>query len=441
MPAPLEAGSPLPDLSPEAAITVFLRSLPRPTRLLVAISGGSDSTGLLLCLKRAVETQHFPHRHSLTAATIDHDLRPGSAEEAHKVADLCQRLDIPHRIARWTGAKPEHGISAAAREARYRMLAEAADALGAEAIVTGHTLDDQIETVTMRAHRSADGAVGLAGMAPATLYASRFWLLRPFLHVRRSAIRAYLTSRDQAWIDDPSNEDASYERIRVRLAAPTHDPAAIEQAARHREALSREAAHWLDKAARLLTGPVVKIALATDTFPHPEVRDHALSTLVAVLGGKPHRPGAASLARLTAALDTRHDFRLTLSGTLALRQSDELFLLRERRGLLPLSVPAGSCIVWDGRYMIRNNSGFDITVTSCASPEIDPALPGAVRAALAGNYPQVLVETPFSDTQADRVAVAPLLSLFANFMSSYDQPLADAIGVLIGTEPTPPAPI
>lgn len=88
MPAPLAAGSSLPDLSPEAAIEAFLHSLRRPTTLLVAISGGSDSTGLLLALQRAIKTQRFPHRHSLTAATIDHGLRPDSAEEAQQVATL-----------------------------------------------------------------------------------------------------------------------------------------------------------------------------------------------------------------------------------------------------------------------------------------------------------------------------------------------------------------
>mgnify|MGYP006202028911 CR=1 FL=1 len=80
----------MPDLSPEAAIEDFLHALRRPTRLLVAISGGSDSTGLLLSLQRAIKTQSFPHHHTLTAATVDHALRPGSADEARAVAKLCE---------------------------------------------------------------------------------------------------------------------------------------------------------------------------------------------------------------------------------------------------------------------------------------------------------------------------------------------------------------
>jgi len=435
------AGSPVLDLSPEAAIVDFLHALRRPTRLLIAISGGSDSTGLLLSLQRAIETQSFPHHHTLAAATVDHALRPGSADEARAVATLCENLGITHRIARWSDAKPEQGLPAAARQARYRLLANVADALGADAIVTGHTLDDQIETVAMRADRSTDGALGLAGMAPATLYAGRLWILRPYLRTSRSAIRIYLTGLGQYWIDDPSNEDPLYERIRIRQSAPTISPSAIEQAARKREALSLGAAQWLGASAAVFTGPVVKIALSRDTTPSADVRDHALSTLTANLGGKPHRPAATSLARLVVALDTGNDFRLTMSGCLVLRRGKDLFLLRERRGFLPLSLPPSATMVWDGRYLIENESADEVTVTAGPAAEIISELPGAVRSALAANCPQIIVEKELSGKIDDQITITPRLSLFADFMPGFDQPLADAIARILGAEPPPPSPI
>lgn len=441
MPAPLAAGSSLPDLSPEAAIEAFLHSLRRPTTLLVAISGGSDSTGLLLALQRAIKTQRFPHRHSLTAATIDHGLRPGSAKEAQEVATLCKGLGVPHSIECWTDEKPRHGLSAAARQARYHLLAKAADNLGADVIVTGHTLDDQIETVAMRADRSSDGALGLAGMAPATLYAGRLWILRPFLRTRRTEIRTYLTDLGQPWIDDPSNEDPRYERVRIRQAAPAVDPDAIRQAADHRAALSSAAATWLDAAATCLPGPVVKIDLDNAPPPEREARDHALATLVAILGGRSHRPATESLARLASALESGGDFRLTLSGTLALRRGKHLFLLRERRGFLPLSVPAFASATWDGRFVIENRSAQDVTITAGPAAVIAEDLPGAVRSALSANAPQVIADEAFSGSSADTAAITPRLSLFAEFMPGFDQTLADAIGRLIGTEPTPSVPI
>lgn len=435
------AGSPVPDLSPEAAIEDFLHALRRPTRLLVAISGGSDSTGLLLSLQRAIETQRFPHHHTLTAATVDHALRPGSADEARDVATLCEHLGIPHRIARWSDAKPEHGLPAAARHARYRLLKDVADELGADAIVTGHTLDDQIETIAMRTDRSTEGALGLTGMASATLYAGRLWILRPYLRTRRSAIRTYLADLGQTWIDDPSNEDPRYERIRIRQSAPTISPSVIEEAARKREALSLGAAQWLGATAEVFTGPVVKIALASEAPPSAEIRDHALSTLTAILGGKPHRPAASSLGRLASALDAGNDFRLTMSGCLVLRRGQDLFLLRERRGFLPLSLPPTATMVWDGRYLIENQSADEVTVTAGPAAEIISELPGAVRSALAANSPQVIVGKELSGSTDNKITMTPRLSLFADFMPGFDQALADTIGRLIGAERTPASPI
>lgn len=109
----------------------FLRSFITPRRILVAVSGGSDSMGLLVALHSAIaadERRGF----SLAACTVDHALRPQSACEAEDVAAFCAALGIAHRICRWEGAKPSTGIQAAARNKRYELLAEAADALGAD---------------------------------------------------------------------------------------------------------------------------------------------------------------------------------------------------------------------------------------------------------------------------------------------------------------------
>lgn len=418
--------------SPQEAAHAFLSSLKRPTRLLVAISGGSDSTGLLLAMKQALDAGHFAH--SLCAVTIDHGLRPASADEALAVQALCQNLTIPHQILRWTAEKPQSGLSAAARSARYRLLAEAADAFSVDALVTGHTLDDQVETIAMRAERSLEAALGLSGMAPATLYERRMWILRPFLQTTRVAIRGFLESAGHGWIDDPSNEDRRSERVRIRQRRLEPDLAAIAHAGEQRRSLSARAAKWMADHAERVGEQVIRIRLqATASQPSTEVM-HALSALSSILGGRPHRPATASLDRLAAQLDDGSDFALTLSGCVIVRRRQEIFLTRERRGLLPLPIPAGESRIWDGRYEIINNSETDTLVVPGPAQKIPPDLPHRIRTAMQENIPQIQPFAPTEGANAPDIAITRRLSLFDPFLPDFDLALADEIARLLGRE-------
>ena len=126
----------------------------------------------------------------LIAVTVDHGLRPEAAREAREVKRLAGTLEVPHRTLRWTGTKPNTGLPAAAREARYRLLAQAARASGATHILTAHTRDDQAETLLMRMLRGS----GIAGLAAMTRETDRggVRLARPLLDVSKSQLIATL---------------------------------------------------------------------------------------------------------------------------------------------------------------------------------------------------------------------------------------------------------
>jgi tRNA(Ile)-lysidine synthase len=184
--------------------------------LVLAVSGGPDSVALMWLAARW--RRGLKRGPDLIAVTIDHGLRPEAALEARDVKRLAASLDIPHRTLRWTGAKPKTGLPAAARDARYLLLAKAARSAGASHVLTAHTRDDQAETLLMRMARGS-GLAGLAGMARLT-ERDGIQLARPFLHVAKVQLVATLTKAKIDFATDPSNSDPSYTRPRLRALMP-----------------------------------------------------------------------------------------------------------------------------------------------------------------------------------------------------------------------------
>src|SRR5437870_2776304 len=171
--------------------------------LVLAVSGGPDSVALMWLAARWRGALTRGPR--LIAVTVDHGLRPEAAAEARAVKRLARALDLPHRTMRWTGAKPKTGLPAAARAARYRLLAQAARLHGATHILTAHTCDDQAETLLMRLLRGS-GIAGLAAMARET-EREGLLLARPFLDVSKSQLMATLKKAKLGFVDDPTNRD------------------------------------------------------------------------------------------------------------------------------------------------------------------------------------------------------------------------------------------
>jgi tRNA(Ile)-lysidine synthase len=176
----------------------------------VAVSGGPDSLALMLLADR------WARRHGGVAwgLTVDHGLRPESAAETRVVAGWLAARNIPHETLTWDAAKPASGIQEAAREARYRLLAEWCRRRGVLHLLTAHHREDQAETYLIR-RRAGSGPDGLAAMSAAReLPGCR--LVRPLLAVPRARLGALLAAEGQPFLSDPSNANPAFERSRLR---------------------------------------------------------------------------------------------------------------------------------------------------------------------------------------------------------------------------------
>jgi len=331
--------------------------------LILAVSGGPDSTALMwLAARWRARRKHGP---TLVAVTIDHGLRAESAREALGVKRLAKTLNVEHRTLRWTGRKPKTGMQEAARNARYRLLADAARQAGASHVLTAHTLDDQAETVLFRLARGS-GLSGLRGMVPRAPLPSperggsiaagdrggvnssqrpptrrasladlplaggggALLLVRPLLSLPKSRLRATLRAAKIPFADDPSNRDPRFTRPRLRelmpgLAAEGLDARRLAGFARRMARADQAIEHAADAAGARLSrgaGPVVFNRQYAD-LP-AEVALRLLGRAVAQVGNE----GPVELAKLEALYDAlaaamaqkppAARFRRTLAGAL-----------------------------------------------------------------------------------------------------------------------------
>src|SRR6266516_1623277 len=242
--------------------------------VVVAVSCGADSLALL----HALRTLAGPRRWRLEVVTVDHGLRPDSAADAAVVADHAKALGLPVQLLTLDPAELERhraaGREGAARAVRYLALRQAAAAGGCRFIATGHTLDDQAETVLLQLLRGG-GPGGVCGMA-----VREGDLLRPLLGVRRAETRACCEAVGLAWREDPSNADGALLRnaVRRRVLPLLEElrPGAARSLARH-AALAAAERDWL--------APLTEAALA-EVLVEGEQAAHGEGTGVALRAGK-----------------------------------------------------------------------------------------------------------------------------------------------------------
>lgn len=331
--------------------------------------------------------QQIPSPPALIVLTVDHCLRPESRQEAEWVGEQADALDLPHHILTWETAPP--GASQAeAREARYTLLADFARAQGIGAIVTAHTADDVAETFLMRLARGS-GVDGLAAMASETAW-DGVAVLRPFLGVSRAALRAELDARTAVWLEDPSNAEARFERVRIRRALDTLAELGVtrarmvesaERLRRAREAIDTAAADFINGHITVSPAGYVRIdAKALRGLPE-EVAIHVLKRVLLAVGGQLRAPRLRKLEMLAAQLRAGLEASMTLGGCVIAPEPGTLVFCREpgRLRAAPLTLRPGETALWDRRFRIMcRHLRHPVRVAALGEDNVT-ALPKAVR--------------------------------------------------------------
>ena len=250
--------------------------------IVLAVSGGGDSMALL-DLYRLARRQN-PKLPRAYVVSVEHGLRQGFANEAALVEAYCAEYNLPWKMVLWQGEKPKTGIMAAARMARYRLLADAAQDVGAQIILTGHTLDDQNETLAMRRARGA-----ASHMESDVLFERRAWISRPLLSTLRVDLRSHLAENRVAFADDPTNVDMQFERARVRKA--TSETNRVLAMSAPVSDLVERATHFIERHIRQNSGSFV---IYRPSQQDQDAEVFALRYLAAMLGGFDY-PATASI--------------------------------------------------------------------------------------------------------------------------------------------------
>ena len=326
----------------------------RPASLGVAVSGGSDSMAMLHLMARAAREAGW----ALRAVTVDHRLRREAAEEAAFVGQTCAGLLVPHEVLVWEHGDVPGNLMQAAREARYGLMAAWAKGHGVDLVMLAHTADDQAETFLMGLSRAA-GLDGLSGMRP-EFAIDGVAFRRPFLSQTRADLRAYLTRHKLPWIDDPSNDNDRFTRIKARRALQALSPLGISVGELSAvisnlsavQGLVRDAVSVAAEETVTEVAGALRVEGRAFAALHPETQRRMLIEVIRWVSGATHPPREAKLAALERALSLGKD--ATLGGVRFRWQGQTCWISREARACGG-PVPAGQ--VWDGRWHLTGKAG------------------------------------------------------------------------------------
>ncbi len=319
-----------------------------PPKIGVAVSGGGDSMALLHLYQRWA--MHSGHK--IAVVTVDHGLRPEARAEAEAVAAYCAEAGISHDILTWSGWDGAGNLQAKAREARYGLLADWAKANDIGGVALGHTQDDIAETFVMRLARKA-GVDGLAAMDKQWDADGVRWV-RPLCFVAREELRDYLTRHGVDWVDDPSNDDPQFERVRVRqalagLADLGIDTETLQQTAFNLQMARSALEHYTLIEADTHIEQVGGDIILKRKPPLPsEIERRLFSKAVQWVGRRAYPPRSSQLEQLERGLATVE--KATACGCVVVREGRHICIMREHAAVNDLTCPSDG--IWDGKWRL-----------------------------------------------------------------------------------------
>lgn len=369
----------------------------------VAVSGGADS----LCLALLADEWARGQGGQAVALTVDHGLRADSAAEAAQVGRWLAAQGVAHHVLRWDGAKPSADIQAEARAARYRLLEQWCAARGVLHLLLAHHQDDQAETLLLRLARGS-GVDGLSAMAP-VVEGFSLRLLRPFLATPRARLAAMLAARGQDWVEDSSNRNDAFARVRMRnlmpvWAAEGMSAERLTDTARRlgrarvalEECVAEAAARWVE----FHPAGYALVEAAAFRSLTEEVGLRLLARLVQAMGGGGHPPREEQVVALYGRLCQGGEVTATLAGCRLAPWRGRLLVCREAgRMAPPVALVPGAELAWDGRFRLKvaeaapvgltlgglGPSGWN-KVAVQVKPRRLPGLPALVRPTLPAIY-------------------------------------------------------
>jgi tRNA(Ile)-lysidine synthase len=390
--SPSSTSNPTPIGAAEfAALMAGFEPFEARPRLAVAVSGGADSMALVLLARDWAEARGG----GLTALTVDHRLRPAAAAEAAQVGRWLAERGIVHRILAREDDHGPGGVQAAAREARYRLLEDWCRKAGVLHLLVGHHREDQAETLLLRLARGS-GLDGLAGMAALVEHVA-CRLLRPMLGVARARLSVTLQAAGQGWIDDPSNRDTAYARVRIRQAearlaeiglGAERLAATAARLGRTRAALEHGVGALLAQAAMIHPAGFVRLDPRPLLAAPEQTGLRALAAVLAMVGGEAYPPRFERLERLYGELvQSLPGGGRTLGGCRILMRRGAILICREPAAMAPpVAAPPGATVAWDNRFGLflppDAPPGLVLGALGGVAVPGNLALPAAVRAGL-----------------------------------------------------------